>query len=186
MNRPDDAPPTDEQDLKRRYARTLREHGIVLQDHEAEGIEVASFGLGDHATTGLGLLVYVNNDRYCAKELVMLPNQTCPEHRHPPVPADVPGGPSSGKRETFRCRAGSVCLYVDGPATPEPQAEPPAGDEAYYQAAREVRLAPGQQYTIEPDTWHWFQAGPDGAVISEFSSTSTDELDVFRDPRITR
>ena len=47
-------------------------------------------------------------------------------------------------------------------------------------------LKPGEQYTILPDTPHWFQAGSEGAVISEFSTRSTDEQDVFRDPRIIR
>ena len=37
-----------------------------------------------------------------------------------------------------------------------------------------------------PETWHWFQAGPDGAVISEFSTRSTDETDVFTDKGIKR
>ena len=50
----------------------------------------------------------------------------------------------------------------------------------------EIALAPGEQYTIPPDTWHWFQAGDEGAVVSEFSSTSTDEHDIFMDPRIVR
>jgi D-lyxose ketol-isomerase len=47
-------------------------------------------------------------------------------------------------------------------------------------------LNPGEQYTIMPETWHWFQAGPEGAVISEFSTRSTDETDVFTDPRLVR
>lgn len=37
-----------------------------------------------------------------------------------------------------------------------------------------------------PDTWHWFQAGEDGAVVSEFSTKSLDETDIFTDPRIRR
>ena len=37
-----------------------------------------------------------------------------------------------------------------------------------------------------PGTWHWFQAGPEGAIVSEFSTRSTDEADVFTDPRIAR
>ena len=28
--------------------------------------------------------------------------------------------------------------------------------------------------------------GPDGAIVSEFSTRSTDEHDVFTDPRVTR
>ena len=47
-------------------------------------------------------------------------------------------------------------------------------------------LKPGEQYTIMPETCHWFQSGPDGAVISEFSTRSTDETDVFTDKTLVR
>ena len=50
----------------------------------------------------------------------------------------------------------------------------------------EIVLGPGDQWTIPPDTLHWFQAGDDGAVVSEFSTRSRDETDVFTDPRIVR
>lgn len=33
---------------------------------------------------------------------------------------------------------------------------------------------------------NWFQAGEDGAVISEFSTRSTDETDVFTDKKLVR
>jgi D-lyxose ketol-isomerase len=141
-------------------AAMLAEAGIVLTPSEREAIEVADFGLGQLEKIGLQLVVYVNTERVCAKELVLFPGQTCPEHRHPPVD----GGP--GKEETFRCRRGTVHLHVDG--------------------AGEVVLQPGEQYTIPPDTLHWFRAGVDGAVVSEFSTQSRDESDVFTDPRIVR
>jgi D-lyxose ketol-isomerase len=47
-------------------------------------------------------------------------------------------------------------------------------------------LRAGEQFTIPPDTRHWFAAGADGAVVSEFSSTSRDDLDEFTDPRVVR
>ena len=47
-------------------------------------------------------------------------------------------------------------------------------------------LEPGDQHTIRRGTLHWFQAGPDGAILSEFSTQSRDELDVFTDPEIGR
>ena len=47
-------------------------------------------------------------------------------------------------------------------------------------------LEPGDQHTIPPETLHWFQAGPDGAIVSEFSTESRDDLDVFTDPEIGR
>jgi D-lyxose ketol-isomerase len=88
--------------------------------------------------------------------------------------------------ETFRCRRGRVYLYVAGEPTPRPHCRPPAGSASAYTVWHEIALAPGEQYTIPPDTWHWFQAGEEGAVVSEFSSTSTDEHDIFMDPRIVR
>jgi D-lyxose ketol-isomerase len=166
--------------LRRRAARMLAEAGVVLTEAEEAAIEVADFGLGEIDRQGLILLTYVNTDRYCAKELFMLPGQTCPEHRHPPIDG------TPGKQETFRCRRGKVYLYVDGEPAEAPQARLPDGSEEHYRVWHEIELEPGQQYTIAPDTRHWFQAGPDGAVVSEFSSTSRDESDVFTDPRIVR
>ncbi|NLP10657.1 D-lyxose/D-mannose family sugar isomerase, partial [bacterium] len=59
--------------------------GIVLTAKEAAEIEVADFNLGRTEEIGLELVVYVNTERCCAKELVLLPWQICPEHRHPAV-----------------------------------------------------------------------------------------------------
>jgi D-lyxose ketol-isomerase len=55
-----------------------------------------------------------------------------------------------------------------------------------YTVGHEIRLEPGDQHTIPPNTLHWFQAGPEGAVVTEFSSASRDELDVFSDPAVHR
>ncbi len=158
----------------------LRRAGVVLTTHEAQNIEVADFGLGDLERTGLEILTYVNTERCCAKELVLFPRQTCPEHRHPPLEGEP------GKEETFRCRWGEVYLYVPGPASETPACVPPAGSREHFHVWHEVHLRPGDQYTIYPDTPHWFQAGPEGAVVSEFSTRSRDESDVFSDPRIDR
>jgi D-lyxose ketol-isomerase len=154
--------------------------GIALTPEEAQRIEVADFGLGELNRTGLQLLTYLNTRRVCAKELVLFAGQTCPEHVHPPL-KDEPG-----KEETFRCRWGEVYVFVPGEATPNPYALPPAGDETYYTVYHETVLRPGEQYTLAPNTRHWFQAGPQGAVVSEFSTTSHDESDLFTDPRIKR
>jgi D-lyxose ketol-isomerase len=147
-------------EARQRAVAMLAEAGVVLTPAEREEIEVTDFGLGRLEEIGLQLVVYVNTARVCAKELVLLPGQTCPEHRHPPVAGEP------GKEETFRCRLGTVHLHVEG------------GDE--------LVLRPGDQHTIPPDTLHWFQAGREGAVVSEFSTQSRDELDVFTDPRIVR
>jgi D-lyxose ketol-isomerase len=151
---------------------------ITIAPAEAEAMEVATFGLpeGNFPAIGLEIVVFVNNDRYCAKELVVFPGQICPEHRHP----EVDGHP--GKQETFRCRWGDVYVHIPGDPTPNPKGHVPAGKEACFTSWHEIILKPGQQYTLQPDIFHWFQGGPKGAVISEFSSTSTDENDIFTDP----
>jgi D-lyxose ketol-isomerase len=165
---------------KGRMVEILAAAGITITPAERERIEVADFGLDELDTTGLQLLTYVNNERYCAKELVLFSGQTCPEHRHPRVGADP------GKTETFRCRQGLVWLYVDGPPAARVRATVPRDSSEYYTVFQEIELRPGEQYTIPPDTLHWFQGGPEGAIVSEFSSTSRDEFDVFTDPRIVR
>ena len=153
--------------------------GIILTKREKEAIEVADFGLGDLQKIGLEVLVYMNTSRVCAKELAMFPEQTCPEHFHPSK------GGTPGKEETFRCRWGRVFLYVPG----QRSAPRMGGLEAYAKhltATHEIVLEPGEQYTLLPDTLHWFRAGTEGAVVSEFSTTSTDDADIFTDPRIGR
>lgn len=135
--------------------------GIKITNEEKSRIEVADFGLNDLEHIGLEILTYVNTDRVCAKELVLLPHQACPEHRHPTINGKL------GKEETFRCRMGTVLLYINQSETP-------------------IVLHEGDQYTLAPDTLHWFKSLEDGAVVSEFSTTSTDENDIFTDERIVR
>lgn len=165
---------------RQRAHEMLTGAGIVLTPEEATNIEVTDVGLGDLENVGLELVVYVNTRRVCAKELVMFPHQSFPEHRHPAVDGEP------GKEETFRCRWGQVYLYVPGEPTPNAKGRPPRGRERHYTAWHEVVLNPGDQYTLMPDIPHWFQAGPEGAVVSEFSTRSRDETDVFTDPGIIR
>ncbi len=164
-----------------RAAAALDAAGIVITPAERANIEVADFGLNDLSHIGLELVVYVNTDRCCGKELVLFPGQICPEHRHPPI-----GTTNPGKEETFRVRAGQVYLYLPGEAAAAPKATVPAARKPYMTVWHEIILNPGEQYTLQPNTLHWFQAGPDGAVVSEFSTKSLDELDVFTDPAIQR
>jgi D-lyxose ketol-isomerase len=165
----------------RQYAASLfRTAGIHVTAAEIQRIETADFGLGQFEQTGLGVLVYVNTRRCCAKELAMWPRQTCPEHLHPSLGSEL------GKEETFRCRWGKVWLYVAGRKSPALHCRPPKGREKTYTVWRQIELNPGDQFTISPGTLHWFQAGDKGAVVSEFSTRSTDENDIFTDPEIKR
>lgn len=165
---------------KNRVLKLLKEAGIIITKEEERKIEITDLGLNDFEQIGLTIIVYVNTERYCAKELILLPKQTCPEHRHPSIKS------RPGKQETFHCRWGEVYLYVPGKKVTCPRATIANKYQRHFTVWKEVILKPGEQYTIEPDTLHWFQAGEKGAIISEFSSRSYDEFDMFTDPNIQR
>ena len=157
----------------------LERAGVVITDAEKNEIQVAEYNMNDIENIGLELVVYVNTQRCCAKELVLFPGQTCPEHRHPPV------GNEQGKEETFRCRYGEVYLYLPAEDSAALSGDAPSGYEDFFTCTKRIVLRPGEQYTIPPDTLHWFRSGPEGAVVSEFSTRSRDEFDVYTDPRIS-
>lgn len=168
--------------LAERVARAFGAAGIVITEEEKARIEVADFGLGMAEKIGLQLLTYVNTERVCSKEMVLFPHQTCPEHIH--VSGTENGVPFEGKEETFRVRRGVCYLYVDGEGNREDIcAQLPPTDVTVF---HEIVLHAGEQYTLKPNTKHWFQAGNGGAIISEFSTRSRDESDIFTDPRVVR
>jgi len=155
--------------------------GIVLTEDEKKNIEVVDFGLSDLQHSGVQVLTYFNTSKLCGRELVLFPKQTCPEHRHPPV------GDYAGKEEIFRCRWGKVYLYVAGKRSSEIHASLPPDQKQYYTVWHEVILNPGGQYVaVAPDTLHWFQAGPEGAVLSEFTTQALDYDDIWTNPNIER
>ena len=160
----------------------LERAGIAVTEAEKHKIEVTDLGLGIVEEVGLHLLTYVNTERCCAKEMVLRPFQTCPEHLHPAGKEN--GVPYEGKEETFRVRRGVCYLYVSGEGKREDiHARLPKTDVSVF---HEIILHEGEQHTIYPDTLHWFQAGAEGAVISEFSTRSRDESDVFTDKGVVR
>jgi D-lyxose ketol-isomerase len=172
---------TERAKLQERALEMLQKTGIVITPAEKTDIEVADCGFNDIERVGLQAVVYENNDRYCAKELILFPRQMFPEHRHPPIDER-----NVGKQETFRCRWGVLYLYVDGKPIHDPKARVPEEYRKYLTVWREIILEPGDQFTLPPNAKHWFQAGDDGCVVSEFSSASIDEQDLFTDPRVRR
>ena len=171
----------DVEKARARASAMLTRARIAVTPGERESMEVTDLGFGDLKNLGLQIIVYENNDRYCAKELILFPRQICPEHLHPRV-----GDRNPGKKETFRCRAGEIYLYVAGERTRRPRAKVPRKYKSHMTVWHEIVLRPGDQYTLPPHSLHWFQAGDKGAIVSEFSSTSTDENDLYTDPRLRR
>ncbi len=166
----------------KKTAQAFKDAGIVITKEEEARIEVADFGLNMVDKIGLQLLTYVNTERVCAKEMVLFPYQTCPEHKH--VSGEENGVPYLGKEETFRVRRGTCYLYVSGEGSADAihGILPPSKVTVFH----EIILHEGDQYTMVPNTLHWFQAGKDGAIVSEFSTKSRDESDIFTDENIVR
>ncbi|MFD2656978.1 hypothetical protein [Gracilibacillus thailandensis] len=71
-----------QKEAQRKTIETLTKAGLFLTEEEKQRVEIADFGLNRLEQEGLQLITYENNSHYCAKELVLFPNQTCPEHKH--------------------------------------------------------------------------------------------------------
>ena len=164
---------------QKKAAEMIRQAGIVITDEEADSIEVVDFGLSNIAKEGVQVLTLVQTERISVKVLAMLPNQTEPEHWHPPVDDDP------GKEETIRVIAGTVYFYVAGEDTLEEGFIVEGKDDCYIMR-KEIVMKPGDQLTLAPGEKHWFQAREGGAVMYSFSSVARDVLDQFTDPDIVR
>jgi D-lyxose ketol-isomerase len=156
--------------------------GVIVREPEFEQLEVADLGLGELAITGLQILTLVSTDWIGAKLLVLRPGQFFPQHRHPPSQTEN----YPGKQEVFRGQWGEAYLYVPGEPTQDPKGSPPPHRRQFCTVWHEVVLRPGDQYLAPPNTWHWFQGGPEGAVLWSFSSKVTDAQDEFLDPQVVR
>jgi D-lyxose ketol-isomerase len=153
--------------------------GIFVTPEEREKIAVADFGLSNIYIEGVQILTFFETDRMAGKLLVLLPDQTEPEHWHPPV------GNDPGKQEIIRALWGNLRFYVSGEDNMK-TGFILKGKEKYYTLRHEIIMKPGDQLVFDPGTKHWFQAGPEGAVMYSFSTTVRDILDGFTDPHVVR
>jgi D-lyxose ketol-isomerase len=161
-------------------AELIRQAGIAVLPGDFERIEVADFGLGRLEVFGAQILTLVNTGKIAVKLIALQPGQTLPEHSHPQI------GDYEGKEETIRCEWGELLLYGPGEPTPGARAALPEEKHGVFTQWGERRLLPGEQVTFAPNTPHWFQAGPGGAVVWSFSTKAVDLQDVFTDPDIQR
>jgi D-lyxose ketol-isomerase len=162
-----------------RAAQMIAQAGIRVTEGEKNKIDVVDFGLSHLEIEGVQVLTLVQTERISVKVLALLPNQTEPEHWHPPVGSDP------GKEETIRVVSGTVFFYVEGENT-FMQGFLVKGKEQHYTMMHEIVLNPGDQITLQPGEKHWFQARDGGAVMYSFSSVARDALDQFTDPEIVR
>ncbi|RED95666.1 D-lyxose/D-mannose family sugar isomerase [Marinoscillum furvescens] len=157
----------------------IADAGIVLTLEDREKITAADFGLSNLRKEGIQILTMFETDRIAGKILVLFPNQTEPEHWHPPV------GNDPGKEEIIRAISGDLYFYIPGEDTLD-KGFIVDGKSDCYTMRHEVDLKPGDQLVLPSGTKHWFQAGPAGAVMYSFSTKVRDTLDQFTDPNIIR
>ena len=156
----------------------IRASGTPVTDEELQQLTVIDFGLGNVEREGVQTIDLLSTDRLRIKLLVLLPDQTLPQHLHPPYPGDA------GKQETVRLVFGRMRVYLPGKDTMK-EGFIVTGKEAFYTLRHEVVLTPVKQLTLKPGVEHWFQAGPEGAVTYSFYTQADEGFNRFADPEVT-
>jgi hypothetical protein len=81
--------------------------------------------------------------------------------------------------ETWHIRHGTVTFYGEhkGAGDERPIEELPASErpwgfgEEWFKSKYFVRRSAGEMYKlVDPESWHFQQAGPDGAIVSEYAT----------------
>ncbi len=161
------------QDARRAFSAC----GISLTDEEVNGMDVADFGLGNFKLEGGQMATFFCTTRVSTKIIYLYPGQTLPQHWH------ISEG--YGKEETLRVIGGTLYMCSEGDDTLHFAQIPPHND-IYYTCRHETVMQNTDQITFMPGEKHWFQGGPQGAVIFSFSNCAIDALDPFENPNIIR
>ncbi|MDP1991854.1 MAG: hypothetical protein Q8K00_12630 [Syntrophales bacterium] len=169
-------PVADESTIRREYVDLLHHSGFKLTDAEWKAMGISDFGLGNLRSEGFAFIDTLRSARLRITLIALLPNQTLPQHVHPPYEGE------QGKEDTLRVLSGQTRVYIKGKAT-APDMLIPAGKEAFYTARQEIRLNPGEQYTVPPGIEHWFQGGPEGSVNICFQNRVDETKNRFWDPQ---
>ncbi|MBD3242945.1 MAG: hypothetical protein GF331_20300 [Chitinivibrionales bacterium] len=165
-------------DVRHETIDLIRHAGVSVTEEELAGMALVDFGMHDIRREGVQLVDILLTDELRITVLVLLPNQTLPEHMHPAY------GNCPGKEETVRVVYGECRVYVPGLDTMQ-AGFLPSGKEAYYTARNEAVLRPVQTFTVEPGMPHWFQAGPQGCVTYGYYNRVDESQNVFTDPNVT-
>ena len=111
---------------------------------------------------------------YLGHDIYLLPGQVLPEHRH------IGGAEGFGpKMESWHVRHGSVEFFGEykSDAGETPVSEMPAGKrpfgcgEDWFKSKYVIARRAGGTYTLlDPESWHFMRAGPNGAIVSEYAT----------------
>lgn len=171
----------DAEAAKRVYLDFLEQHGYPVNDTIAKKIFVSDFGLGRFTEAGLGAIVWHGDEKYnySGLDAYLLPGQIIPEHWHVKV-RDIPP-----KMESWLVRSGEIYTYAEGNPTPSMRATIASADAPFITVKSERVLRVGEIASVSrPLEKHWMQAGPQGAIFTEFSTFHTGEAVRFTDSKI--
>ncbi len=158
--------------IKTDIQQLVAQSGYTVLPSEWEHLMILDFGLGDFSQEGLAYIDLVATKILRVALLILLPMQTLPQHSHPTYDG------CSGKEETIRVLHGETKVYVPGKVNNREMIIP-SGKAQNYTARHEIRLQAGEQYTIKPNTPHWFQSGEEGSVSLTFQNRVDESKNVF-------
>lgn len=163
------------------YLHFLQQAGYPVNDAIAQKLLVSDFGLGRFTEAGLGGILWWGDEahNFSGLDAFLLPGQIIPEHWHVRV-REIPA-----KMESWLVRHGEIYAYVEGEPTSNIKAKLAAADAANVTVKRERILGLGEIAGISrPLEKHWMQAGPQGAIFTEFSTFHAGEAVRFTDGKI--
>jgi len=171
----------DEAAAKAVYIDFLKESGYPINDAIIGKIWVSDFNLGRFTKAGLGGIIWWGDEKnnFSSLDAFLLPGQIIPEHWHEAVDT-IPA-----KMEAWLVRHGEIYGYAEGEATPKIVAVLDPAEAASVTVRKENIMKVGDVAGItHPLEKHWMQAGPDGAVFSEFSTYHAGKAVKFTDSKI--
>jgi hypothetical protein len=74
----------DEKTIQREYLDLLCRSGFPISDAEREAMAISDFGLGNLLSEGFAFIDILRSARLRITLIALLPNQTLPQHVHPP------------------------------------------------------------------------------------------------------
>ena len=166
---------------KSAYLDLLRQAGYPATNAIAGKLWVSDLGLGRFAETGFGAIVWWGDDEhnFSGLDAFLLPGQTIPEHWHVAI-RNIPA-----KMEAWLVRYGEVYAHGEGEPTSAIKAKLSPAAAAQVTAKRERVLGVGDIAGLSrPLEKHWMQAGPQGAIFTEFCTFHAGEAVRFTNAQI--
>ncbi len=137
------------------------------------------FGLGDFEHCGMGGVFYLNDSvhGYFAHDIYLLPGQMLPEHKH--VATQFPA-----KMESWKVQHGWIYNFTElGEPTPGYDTIVPASQLISTISKNYVKQTVGEILTLKAlESWHFMEAGPEGAIVNEYANYHDGAGLVFSNP----